>query len=164
MENGKDTGTDTGTGAELNRNGLHNGSAERDGSGASLMVFEEDLRRAAGARSLGSKEQGSWVALRRSLPISRWAERPGQAVGRKETARLSRELDRYREAFEAEAAELGLSLDMSVNYYSRALGLVLECRRRKSFDSADRKALRELMVLVDWKDAVLGLQILQSMV
>jgi len=168
MEKGKDTGTDTGTGAgtgaEPTLNGQTNGALERDSSGSGRMLFEEDLRKAAGERALGLKEQESWVALRRSLPISHWAERSGQGLGLKETARLSRELEKFREAFQAEAAGLGLGLDMSANYYSRALGLVQECRRRRSFSAADRQALRELMVLVDWKDSVLGLQILQSMV
>jgi hypothetical protein len=155
MENGKDTGTD----AEL-----RNGGLERDSSGSGPMVFEEDLRRAAGSRALDQKAQTVWMELRRSLPISRWAERTTGELGHRETGRISRELNRFREIFENEAKEHGLELDMSVNYYSQALNMLMDCRKRKSFTAGDRSAIRELMILVDWKDSVLGMQILQSLV
>lgn len=155
MENGKGTGTD----AEL-----RNGGLERDSSGSGPMVFEEDLRRAAGARALDQKAQTGWMEFRRCLPISRWAERTTGELGHRETGRLIRELTHFREIFEDEAKEIGLDLDMSVNYYSRALNLLVDCRKRKSFTAGDRSAIRDLMVLVDWKDSVLGMQILQSLV
>lgn len=157
MVNGKDTGTVT-------DGELRNGGLERDSSGSGPMVFEEDLRKAAGLRALDQKAQDGWMEFRRSLPISRWAERTTGELGHRETGRLIRELNRFREIFEGEAKELGLDLDMSVNYYSRALNHLIECRKRKSYTAGDRSAIRDLMILVDWKDSVLGLQILQSLV
>ncbi len=128
------------------------------------MVFEEDLRKASGKRALEPTEQRRWMDLRRSLPISEWAERPDHAIGPQELGRLRRELTGFLGIFKTEAVERSLELDMERNYYSEALDLLGKCRRLRLFTTEDRDRVRELMIMVDWKDATLGLQILKSVV
>lgn len=145
--------------------GIDSGMSRSSGAvSGMIMVFEDDLRKAAGKRAIEPSEQHRWMECRRGLPISEWAERSEHRIGAQEIGRLRRELTQFLELFEAEAEERSLTLDMDRNYYSEALNRLIECRRLRRFTAVDRDCIRELMILVDWKDAVLGLQILKSVV
>ncbi len=127
------------------------------------MVFEEDLRRYAGPREFDLEEQRQWMAFRRNLPVGRWLERsrsqPGSAG---ELRRRCEELERYRERFAAEAAELGLTLDMERNYYKEAVALAGRMQAGEGGRARRQEQVRQLLVLTDLKDAGLALQILRS--
>jgi hypothetical protein len=143
---------------------MENGCAAKGGGESLSMVYEDELRQACAERKLSLAEQRAWMEFRRRLPISRWVERPGREIGRQDLLKIRQEIKRCLEVFEAEARERSLSLDMERNYYKAAVRLLNECRQLKKFSAEDREILRNLMILVDWKDAILGHQIVQSVV
>ena len=137
--------------------------AEKDQ--ALRMIYEEDLRKLCEERAIGQDQQQSWMSIRKSLPISRWIERTrDKHAGKSEQKELKAELERFLEIFAGEAEENGLELDMECNYYREAVGLLSKHRQGEMPEESDRKKLKELMIMVDYKDAKLALQILQSII
>jgi len=129
------------------------------------MIYEDDLRKVCQQRAIDQEQQQLWMSIRKSLPISRWIERTrDKHPGKSEQKDLKEELARYLEIFAAEAGESGLELDMECNYYREAVSLLSKYRQGEMPDESDRKKLKELMIMVDYKDAKLALQILQSII
>ncbi|MBN2287823.1 MAG: hypothetical protein JXQ83_00725 [Candidatus Glassbacteria bacterium] len=127
------------------------------------MIYEDDLRKACGKRSLEITEQHIWMAFRKRIPISQWVERNFDSQqGKPGKKLLIKELEDYHRIFSEEAAERGLELDMDRNYYSEAVDLLGSIRRPDAMSEEDRRSLTELMIMVDYKDARLGTQIVKS--
>jgi hypothetical protein len=129
------------------------------------MVYEDELRKAAGERALDLPKQQGWMAFRRSLPINRWIERPHGIKSEKSNIQaLRKDLGQYLKTFHAEALELNLKLDMERNYYKEAVNLLSAYPQGERPGAKDGRRLKELMIMVDYKDAKLASQILQSIV
>jgi hypothetical protein len=139
--------------------------SEAEKEQALRMVYEDDLRKVCEERAIDQKQQQLWMSIRKSLPISRWIERTrDKHTGKSEQKELKAELARYLEIFAGEAKENGLELDMECNYYREAVSLLSKYRQGEMPEESDRKKLKELMIMVDYKDAKLALQILQSII
>ena len=129
------------------------------------MVYEDDLRKACNKRALMITEQHMWMAFRRRIPISQWVERNLEMLqSPTEKKRFQKELEDYHRVFSGEARELGLELDMNRNYYSEAVELLSNARHPEVLEEQKRRSLTELMIMVDYKDATLGIQIVKSIV
>jgi len=129
------------------------------------MVYEDELRKVCGGRVIDKQQQRLWMSIRKSLPISRWIERTrDRQPGKPEQKDLRAELERFLGIFAGEARQGGLELDMERNYYREAVSLLNKYRRGETPGESDRQRLRELMIMVDYKDARLAIQILQSII
>jgi len=127
------------------------------------MIYEDDLRKACGKRALEIKDQSLWMAFRKRIPISQWVERKFESKQSKsENKQLLKELEKYHRIFSEEAEERSLALDMERNYYSEAVELLAKSRYPDKLKEKDRNCLTKLMIMVDFKDARLGIQILKS--
>ncbi|MEA2063623.1 MAG: hypothetical protein U9P14_08005 [Gemmatimonadota bacterium] len=127
------------------------------------IIYEDDLRRACLKREPDIAEQHVWMAFRKRIPISQWVERTfDSSMGQTEKHRFLQELKDYRRVFAREAEERGLKLDMECNYYSQAVELFGKYRGPELITEEDREMLTGLMIMVDFKDAKLGIQILKS--
>ena len=127
------------------------------------MVYEDDLRKACGKRALEISEQHIWVAFRSKIPISRWVERTFDSQkGKTKKKKLLKELEDYQQIFFDEAEERHLELDMERNYYSEAVELFGGHHQADTLSEEQRECLRDLMIMVDYKDAKLGIQIVKS--
>ena len=129
------------------------------------MVYEDELRKACQKRALDLEKQQAWIAFRKSLPINRWIERSrDKRTGKTELKNMKKEVEKYLKTFAGEAENLGLKLDMERNYYREAVTLLSKHRQGDPLKAEERKRLEELMIMVDYKDAKLAQQILQSIV
>lgn len=129
------------------------------------MVYEDELRKVCETRAIDQKQQQLWMSIRKRLPISRWIERTrDKQPGMSEQKDLRAELEQYLEIFAGEARENGLTLDMERNYYREAVNLLNNYLQGETPGETDRKTLKELMIMVDYKDAKLALQILHSII
>jgi hypothetical protein len=129
------------------------------------MIFEEDLRKAAGPRALNLSEQQEWINFRKKLPLNHWLEHSrNRRLEKKELRNLEKKLEHYLETFATEAKELNLTLDMERNYYKEAVNLVSRYSLLEAKKFKKQESLKELMVMVDYKDATLACQILQSII
>lgn len=129
------------------------------------MVYEDELRKVCSERAIDKEQQQLWMSIRKSLPISRWIERTrDRQPGTPEQKDLRAELERFLGIFAGEAGQSGLELDMERNYYREAVSLLNKYRRGEIPGESDRQRLKELMIMVDYKDAKLALQILQSII
>ena len=127
------------------------------------MIYEDDLRKACSKRALEITDQHMWVAFRKRIPISQWVERDFDSnLGKTEKKRLLKELEDYHRIFSEEATERNLQLDMDRNYYSEAVELLSKSRQPEKLKKQNRERLTELMIMVDYKDARLGIQIVKS--
>ena len=127
------------------------------------MIYEDDLRKACSKRALEITDQHVWVAFRKRIPISQWVERNFESnLGKTEKKRLLKELEDYHRIFSEEAAERNLELDMERNYYSEAVELLSTFRQPEKLKKQDQERLTELMIMADYKDARLGIQIVKS--
>ncbi|MFC1537351.1 hypothetical protein ACFL4P_00830 [Gemmatimonadota bacterium] len=127
------------------------------------MIYEDDLRKACGKRALEMAEQHKWMALRRKIPISQWVERNFEMLQSKtEKKKFRKELEEYHRIFSGEAEELNLELDMERNYYSEAVELLSNARHPDALEEKERRSLTELMIVADYKDARMGIQIVKS--
>ena len=127
------------------------------------MIYEDDLRKACSKRALEITDQHVWVAFRKKIPISQWVERNFESnLGKTEKKRLLKELEDYHRIFSEEAAERKLELDMERNYYSEAVELLSKFRQPEKLKKQDCECLTELMIMADYKDARLGIQIVKS--
>jgi len=104
-----------------------------------------------------------WVAFRKRIPISQWVERNFESnLGKTEKKRLLKELEDYNRIFSEEAAERNLELDMECNYYLEAVELLSKFRQPEMLKKQDQERLTELMIMVDYKDVRMGIQIVKS--
>jgi len=140
-------------------------SAEEASGQALRMIYEDELRKACTGRALEAKKEHLWLDFRKSLPINRWIERTRTLKsGKADMQKLVKELDRYLETFSVEAETAGQKLDMDRNYYHEAISLLGKYPQGAEPGETDRKRLTELMIMVDYKDARLAMQILKSIV
>lgn len=129
------------------------------------MIYEDELRKNSGKRVLDLSEQLSWIAFRKGLPINRWLERlQGRTRGKDELKNIKKKLDEYLEIFTREAGELNLPLDMDRNYYKEAIALMSKYSIGEKLNAKKREKLKELMIMVDYKDTKLAQQIMQSII
>jgi hypothetical protein len=127
------------------------------------MVYEDELRKASGRRTVGSEQLRRWVEIRRQLPINRWMDRNKvMQADHQELVALKTEIKQFLDLFLDEANEYGLELDMGRNYYRAAVNLMSDCAQGAAMSDKDTRLLSGLMVMVDLKDAWLAMQILAS--
>ena len=131
--------------------------------GPKRMIYEDDLRKVCLERKLDIVEQHVWVAFRKGLPISVWKDRsPSIAVNRHSRAKTLLELKNYCAGFAAEAQERNLKLELSRSYYAKALEVYRSNCAGDGIDMRYRRLITDLMILVDWKDAMTGIMIMES--
>jgi hypothetical protein len=129
------------------------------------MIYEDELRKNADKRALDLSAQLSWITFRKGMPINRWLERPqGRTRDKDELKKIKKTLEEYLEIFAREAGELNLLLDMERNYYKEAIALVSKYSVGEKLNAKKREKLKELMIMVDYKDAKLAQQIMQSII
>ncbi len=127
------------------------------------MIYEDDLRKACDKRALDIKSQRKWMAFRSRIPISQWVEHSfSNEQGKSEKKQLLEELEDYYQVFSEEAKECNFKLEMEHNYYSEAVELLSKSRKSDKLEDEDRKLLTELIIMVDYRDAKLGIQIVKS--
>ena len=103
------------------------------------------------------------MAFSKRIPISQWVERNFESnLGKTEKKRILKELEDYHRIFSEEAAERNLELDMERNYYSEAVELLSKFRQPEKLKKQNQERLTELMIMADYKDARLGIQIVKS--
>jgi len=139
--------------------------AESAAAQGQRIVYEDELRRACTKRALSAEEEKRWLAIRRTLPINRWINRSRtDKPGKGKLKDLKKEIERYLAIFTEEAGGQPFDLDMDRNYYRAAINLLSRYDPGDVPGEKDRHLLTGLMVMVDYKDAKLALQILESIV
>ena len=135
--------------------------SEGGSRGPQRMIYEDDLRRACLERQIDIVEQHVWVAFRKGLPISAWKDRsPTITIDIKSKAKTLSELKDYCSLFAEEARERNLKLELDRSYYAKAMEIYrLHCAG-DGIDNRYQRLLTDLMILVDWKDAMAGIMIM----
>jgi hypothetical protein len=129
------------------------------------IVYEDELRRVCHKRALSPEEEKKWLAIRRTLPINLWINRSlTDKLGKGKLKDLKKEIERYLAIFTEEAGRHPFDLDMDRNYYRAAINLLGRYDPGTVPGEKDQNLLTGLMVMVDYKDAKLALQILESIV
>ena len=129
------------------------------------IIYEEELRKACNQRALNHDEEKKWLTIRRTLPINHWIDRSRKnKPQRTDLKELKQQIEHYLEVFSEEAGQYPFDLDMNRNYYRAAINLLGRYGQGAVPGEKDRKLLTELLVMVDYKDAKLALQILESIV